>query len=59
MTRLTVADVNLQQGLLRLFGKGDKERVVPLGRQAIRWLEKYLDESRPKLLKEKRTRRSG
>jgi integrase/recombinase XerD len=53
MTRLTVADVNLQHGLLRLLGKGDKERLAPLGGQAIRWLEKYLDESRPKLLKGK------
>jgi integrase/recombinase XerD len=53
MTRLTVADVDLQQGLLRLFGKGDKERLVPLGRQAVCWLDKYIREARPKLLKGK------
>jgi len=53
MTRLTVADVNLQHGSLRLFGKGDKERLVPLGTQAIYWLKKYLEEARPKLLEGK------
>ena len=53
MTRLTVADVDWQQRRLRLFGKGDKERLVPLGRQAVYWLEKYLREARPKLLKGK------
>jgi len=53
MTRLTVADLDLQNGLLRLFGKGDKQRLVPLGKQAIYWLEKYLDQARPKLLEGK------
>jgi integrase/recombinase XerD len=53
MTRLTVADLDLQRRSLRLFGKGDKERLVPLGRQAVAWLEKYLKESRPRLLKGK------
>jgi len=55
MTRLTLADVNLQQGVLRLYGKGDKERLVPLGQQAIGWLEKYLRQARPRLLKGNQT----
>jgi integrase/recombinase XerD len=53
MTRMTVADVDLQYGSLRLYGKGDKERLVPLGRQARYWLKRYLDEVRPALLGEK------
>ncbi len=51
MTRLAVADVDLSHGVLRLFGKGDKERLVPLGREAHHWLEIYLRKARPKLLK--------
>jgi len=55
MARLAVADVNLPQRVLRLFGKGDKERLVPLGGQAAGWLEKYLREARPRLLRENQT----
>jgi integrase/recombinase XerD len=53
MTRLSVQDVDLQRGLLCLFGKGDKQRLVPLGRQALAWLAKYLKQARPRLLKGK------
>lgn len=41
--------VNLTQGVVRLTGKGNKERLVPLGENAIDWLQRYLDESRPLL----------
>ncbi len=47
---LQPAQVNLQQGVIRVMGKGSKERLVPLGEEAISWLERYLDESRPDLL---------
>jgi integrase/recombinase XerD len=53
--RLTAQDLDLQQGLVRLFGKGDKERLVPIGNQAMHWLKRYLTEARPKLLKGKDT----
>lgn len=43
--------LNLKQGYLRILGKGNKERLVPLGEFAQEWLQKYLDESRPKLYK--------
>lgn len=42
--------VNLSQGLVRVVGKGGKERLVPLGDEAVRWLERFLDRSRPELL---------
>ncbi|MBB5014497.1 site-specific tyrosine recombinase XerD [Rehaibacterium terrae] len=44
----TVA-VNLCQGVLRVLGKGGKERLVPLGEEAQHWLERYLAEARPLL----------
>jgi integrase/recombinase XerD len=39
-------DLNLSMGYLRCTGKGSKERVVPLGSQAVHWLRRYLEESR-------------
>lgn len=46
---LAVRDVMLDDGLLRVFGKGSKERLVPIGRQAIGATAVYLRELRPKL----------
>lgn len=48
---LAITKVNLRQGLVRVTGKGNKERLVPLGEEAIRWLESYMNEARPVLLK--------
>jgi integrase/recombinase XerD len=48
---LTVYDLDLDRGLVRINeGKNAKDRVVPLGEVACRWLHEYLDEARPKLL---------
>ncbi|MBB2494576.1 site-specific tyrosine recombinase XerD [Aquipseudomonas ullengensis] len=47
---LTLEQVNLRQGVLRVFGKGSKERLVPLGEEAIAWIERYVREARPFLL---------
>jgi integrase/recombinase XerD len=43
------AAVNLRQGVLRVLGKGNKERLVPLGEEAQHWLERYLAQARPQL----------
>lgn len=43
--------INLTQGYLRIVGKGNKERLVPLGGIACEWVEKYLNESRASLCK--------
>lgn len=48
---LNLSHCNLDLGYVRCFGKGSKERIVPLGRVAIRCLEKYLSFSRGILLK--------
>jgi len=48
---LRLTDINLRQGVVRVMGKGSKERLVPLGEEAISWLQRYLLEARPELLK--------
>lgn len=50
---LKVDDLNLDIGFLRCIGKGNKERVIPLGKKAISSLKRYLEISRPRLLKNK------
>jgi integrase/recombinase XerD len=47
---LRVADLEAEGGCLRCIGKGDKERLVPVGRQALEAVQRYLRTSRPKLL---------
>lgn len=47
---LEVGDVDLQEGVLRARGKGSKERIVPVGRQAVSALETYCVRGRPKLV---------
>ncbi|MBD2838089.1 site-specific tyrosine recombinase XerD [Metapseudomonas lalkuanensis] len=50
LVSLTLEQVNLRQGVLKVFGKGSKERLVPLGEEAIAWIERYQREARPFLL---------
>lgn len=47
---LRVGQVGMNQGLIRVVGKGDKERLVPLGEEALAALTRYLIEARPQLL---------
>jgi len=48
---IAAAQVNLRQGVLRVLGKGGKERLVPLGDEAAHWLTRYVGEARPVLLR--------
>ena len=48
---LELSQLNLRQGVVRVQGKGDKQRLVPFGEQASEWIERYLNESRLELLK--------
>ena len=43
LVKLEVNQVNLNQGYLRVMGKGDKERLVPMGKTAKRWMKNYLN----------------
>jgi site-specific recombinase XerD len=49
---LDLADVDFEQELVRVRGKGGKERVVPLGEEAAWWLSRYLRDARPELLRD-------
>ncbi|MCF6322756.1 MAG: site-specific tyrosine recombinase XerD [Gammaproteobacteria bacterium] len=53
LVELDTARVSLSQGVVRVIGKGSKERLVPLGEEALEWIEQYQAEVRPDLLKGK------
>lgn len=48
---VTTHDINLRQGVVRMLGKGSKERLVPMGEEAMDWIRRYVKEARPLLLK--------
>jgi len=50
---LTEGQVSLRQGVVQVMGKGSKERLVPVGDEAVNWLQRYLDSARGLLLKGK------
>lgn len=50
LVSLSTYDVNLRQGVIRLMGKGSKERLVPMGEESINWLLRYIKEARAGLL---------
>jgi integrase/recombinase XerD len=50
MVSLNVRDVNLKAGFVRCFGKGSKERIIPIHSKAIKAVKTYLDDARPRLL---------
>ncbi len=51
LVSLQIINLNLQQGVVRVLGKGSKERLVPLGETAEDWLRLYLKDGRAELLK--------
>ncbi len=53
LVNLTLGSIGLEAGLVRAIGKGDKERIVPVGEEALSWLQRYLAQGRGLLLREK------
>src|SRR5258708_14402073 len=51
---LGVSDLDAKVGCVRCIGKGDKERIVPVGKKALSMVDKYLREGRPQLLRNAR-----
>ena len=51
LIQIKVEDVNIIMGFVKVFGKGNKERIVPLGETVIDYLETYMETVRPQLLK--------
>jgi len=56
---LKVSDLNSKVGCVRCIGKGDKERIVPVGKKALGMVDKYLREGRPALLRQAKTSSSS
>ncbi len=50
LVSLTMENLSLRQGVVRVIGKGDKERLVPMGENAVDWIQAFLDQGRPVLL---------
>ena len=53
LVNLPLLSLNMREGVLRITGKGDKERLVPFGEEAGDWMQRYLDTARSELLKHK------
>jgi integrase/recombinase XerD len=51
LVALKLIEINQDMGVVRVFGKGSKERMVPMGEEASAWLTRYLKEGRPQLLR--------
>jgi len=51
LLRLKISSIFFDEGIVRIFGKGNKERIIPFGSEAKEWLKKYIKISRPKLQK--------
>lgn len=50
LTGLTIGALNIRQGVVRVTGKGSKERLIPIGQEAMLWIERYMTEARQCLL---------
>jgi integrase/recombinase XerD len=55
LVSLKIAQVNLNQGVIRVLGKGNRERLIPLGEEAVRWMQSFLAGARHEILLERVT----
>lgn len=58
LVSLRIGDLDSKAGCVRCIGKGDKERIVPVGRKALAMVERYMQEARPDLLKKAKVSQS-
>jgi integrase/recombinase XerD len=55
LVTLKYSQLNLNQGVLRVHGKGDRERLIPLGEEAVRWLREFIGTGRGEILLDRTT----
>jgi integrase/recombinase XerD len=55
LINLQLSQINFNQGVLRIVGKGDNERLIPLGDESQRWLRDFIDGPRMEILLERQT----
>ncbi len=55
LVNLKINQVNLNQGVLRIVGKGDRERLIPLGEESVKWLAQFAQGSRMEILLERQS----
>ena len=55
LVSLRLSEVNLNQGVIRIVGKGDRERLIPLGEEAVQWVQQFLQGPRVEILLERQT----
>ncbi|MDP1665072.1 MAG: site-specific tyrosine recombinase XerD [Methylobacter sp.] len=53
LVNLKFEQISFRQGVVRIIGKGNKERLVPVGEEAMSWLENYMDQARKTILGER------
>ena len=55
LINLKQSQINFNQGVLRIVGKGDRERLIPLGEESMRWLKEFINGPRMEILLERQT----
>ncbi len=55
LVNLKIGQVNLNQGVIRIVGKGNRERLIPLGEEAVRWLKEFFAGPRSEILLDRTT----
>src|SRR5258708_5003932 len=55
LVTLQIAQLSQDMGVVRVVGKGSKERLVPVGEEALTWIRRYMDDARPEILGQRRT----
>jgi integrase/recombinase XerD len=53
LVELKVTELSMQEGVIRVTGKGSKTRLVPMGEEAVDWVARYLKEARPEILQKR------
>ncbi len=53
LVNILLTELSMTEGVIRVTGKGNKTRLVPMGEEAVDWIKKYIDESRNNILKQR------